>query len=163
MRWMYCWPPPPRARRTATSAVPFRPAPTGQDHGGGDVGVLQQLQRHKLVVLARLRVLQNGLQLPEVRWPQEVRNVDHGRFCQQRQRLRLHLQHPAAAAVVVAGSGELAASASPPQHPGSQQHVRQIRSTAISTIITVSISTSRNNHSKRTAGSSCTLVMWAGR
>ncbi len=59
---------------------------------GGDVDVLQQVQRDEPVVAAGLRVVDDPAQLGEVRGPQEVRDVVHGLGGQQLQRGRVDLE-----------------------------------------------------------------------
>ncbi len=58
----------------------------------GDVRVLQQVQRHELVVRGRLRVVDDAPQLGEVRGPQIVLDVVDRLFGELAQRLRLDLE-----------------------------------------------------------------------
>ena len=63
-----------------------------QHAAGGDVRVLQQLQRHEAVVVRGLGVVEDVAQLLQVPGPQQVGDVDHRLPGQQRQRRRLDLQ-----------------------------------------------------------------------
>ena len=63
-----------------------------QDAAGRDAGVLQQVAGDELVVRAGLRVVQDRPQLPQVRGPQQVRDVVHCRGGELREHLGLDLQ-----------------------------------------------------------------------
>jgi uncharacterized metal-binding protein YceD (DUF177 family) len=65
---------------------------TRQDQARRDVGVLQQLQRHKAVVVAGLLIFQDLGQLLQVTWTQQMRNVLQCRRCQKRKSLWLDLE-----------------------------------------------------------------------
>ena len=67
-----CWPFLP-----ITMAVPVS-WHIGQHAAGGDVGVLQQVERDEAVVGRGLGVVEDGAQLREVAGPQEVGDVAHG-------------------------------------------------------------------------------------
>jgi len=87
-----------------------------------NVCVLQQLQRHKLVVGRGLGVVQDIAQLLQVRGAQKVRDVHHGLARQPHQALRLHLHAPRVRvlwphywwSVRVRDDGWCAATAAPP-------------------------------------------------
>ena len=65
---------------------------TGQDHAGGDVCVLEQLEGDEAVVLRGLGVRQDLAQLGQVRGAEEVRYVNHRRVRQCRDRRWVHLR-----------------------------------------------------------------------
>ena len=69
----------------------------GQDAARGDVRVLEQVERDELVVVARLRVIEDVRQLLEVRRAQVVRDVVHGGVGEQAQGLGLDLEERAPA------------------------------------------------------------------
>ena len=62
-----------------------------QHHPRRHVRVLEQLQRHELVVLRRLLVLEDARKLLQVRRAEQVRHVDHRLLGQERERLGLDL------------------------------------------------------------------------
>mmetsp|Transcript_8147 Transcript_8147/g.23142 ORF Transcript_8147/g.23142 Transcript_8147/m.23142 type:complete len:376 (-) Transcript_8147:14-1141(-) len=64
----------------------------GQDHRRRNVGVLEHLDGHELVVLRGLRVFQNVGQRLEMSWPQEVGDIYKGRRRQEPESLRRHAQ-----------------------------------------------------------------------
>ena len=68
-----------------------------QHAAGGDVGVLQQVERDEAVVRGGLRVVEDLGELGEVAGAQQVRDVVHRRFRQEPQSFRFHDQHVAAA------------------------------------------------------------------
>ena len=61
----------------------------GQDAAGGDIGVLQQVGGDELVVRCRLRIVEDGAQLPQMSGPQEVVDVEKGLLGKKPQRLPL--------------------------------------------------------------------------
>ena len=63
-----------------------------QHAAGGDVDVLEQVERDEPVVAAGLRVVDDPAQLREVRGPQEVRDVVHRLGGEQPQRGRVDLE-----------------------------------------------------------------------
>ena len=68
----------------------------GQHAAGGDVGVLQQVIGDELVVRGRLRVVEDGAELFQMRRPQQVVDVGEGGFRERPQALALDHQHVAA-------------------------------------------------------------------
>ncbi len=75
-----------------TIAVPVSLAHR-QHAAGRDVGVLQELQRHVLVVSRRLAVVEDVAQLLEMAGAQQVGDVVECRSRQQGERLRIDCQH----------------------------------------------------------------------
>ncbi len=71
----------------------------GQDHAGGDVGVLQQLERDEAVVVRRLGVVEDRRQLFQVRRAQQVGDVVHRLGRQVGHHLPVDLQEGLAAQV----------------------------------------------------------------
>ena len=69
----------------------------GQHAAGGDVGVLEQLERDELVVGRRLGVVEDRAELLEVARAQEVRDVVDRGAGEERQRLGLDREHVALA------------------------------------------------------------------
>ena len=69
----------------------------GQDAASGDVRVLEQVERDELVVVARLRVIEDVRQLLQVCRSQVVRDVVHGGVGEQSQGLGLDLEERAPA------------------------------------------------------------------
>ena len=65
----------------------------GQHAAGGDVGVLQEVIGDELVVRGRLRVVEDGAQLLQMRRPQQVVDVGEGGLGQRPQALALDHQH----------------------------------------------------------------------
>ena len=61
----------------------------GQDAAGGDIGVLQQVVGDELVVRGRLRIVEDGAQLPQMSGPQQVVDVDEGLLGKKPDRLAL--------------------------------------------------------------------------
>ena len=84
-----------------------------QDTTGGDVGVLEQVEGDELVVVARLRVLEDATQLGQVGRAQVVGDVVHGGLGEQPQRLVVDLQE--------SPSGERALTLDDPDPVGRQQ------------------------------------------
>ena len=70
-----------------------------QDAAGGDVGVLQQVERDEAVVGRGFGVVEDAAQLREVTGPQKVGDVEHGLPGEQGERLGLDLQEPLAGGV----------------------------------------------------------------
>ena len=98
----------PGDRRLVAAAGPHRLALLAHDDGGAgvlahrqhaarrDVGVLQELERHVLVVGRGLAVVEDRAQLGEMAGPQEMGDVVEGLGGEQGQRLGLDRQHVAA-------------------------------------------------------------------
>ncbi len=64
-----------------------------QHAAGSDVGILQEVKRHELVVVAGLGVVQNLAQLRQMSRPQIMIDVAEGGFRQRAQSLARHHQH----------------------------------------------------------------------
>ena len=64
-----------------------------QHAAGGDVGVLEKIVGDELVVVRRLRVLDDGFEARQMRGAQQMIDVGEGGFRQRPQRLARHHQH----------------------------------------------------------------------
>jgi hypothetical protein len=64
-----------------------------QHTAGGDIGVLQEIEGHELVIVARLLVIEDGAQLLQVPRPQIVVDIAECSLRQRPQRLARHHQH----------------------------------------------------------------------
>jgi hypothetical protein len=113
-------------RRLVVAVGEHEPALLAHDDGGAgvlahgqhaarrDIGVLEKIVGHELVVVARLRVVEDRAQLLEVPRPQQVIDVAECRFRQRPQRLALDHDeiaaphaldpHPVGAELAVAGA-----------------------------------------------------------
>jgi hypothetical protein len=65
----------------------------GEDHPGGDVGVLEKLEGDETVVAGRLGVLEDVGELLQVARAEEMRDVRHALLRDEAERLGLNLEH----------------------------------------------------------------------
>ena len=65
----------------------------GEDHPGGDVGVLEKLEGDETVVAGRLGVLEDVGELLQVARAEEMRDVRHALLRDEAERLGLDLEH----------------------------------------------------------------------